>query len=702
MANYKLITYTAVGSSSEEIFEATATNTVVSSITAKDGSGQTAEVLIQKNGVGTVIEMAEVDLTSNAGFQIIDVAFALEAGDKVYIRSTRGGMKFIMSYVEETDVPNDTALGGLLDVDTTGASDGQSLVYDSSAGEWVPQTITGGTGGGGASALDDLSDVAITGGTSGHILRSNGTNFVNVSPTTDIIPEGSTNEYYTDAKVDARIAADTTKADASHTHVHSDITDFDTATNALIAAHPDLGDANVNADWNATSGDAEILNKPALFSGVYNDLTGKPALFDGDYGSLANVPATFAPSSHNHTASEISDFETQVDSILAGTYLYELDDVADYSGTAPTIGEVLKWNGSAWAPGTDNTSSGGSGGVVDSVNGISQATVVLDADDIDDSSTTHKFVAQADVDKLANITVASAVNLDLINLLASQNTSSISNLNSSVGALQSSVGAHNDVVLSSANPNMIADGNFLIWDAGNTHFTDRQPTLDDLDNVDVSTSAPSIGEVLEWDGSNFVPAAAGSGSSTLSGLSDVLFGQLSSGEVLKYDGSEWVNDNILQTEVSGLTTALADINTELDEVVAFESDTGIAGYIGKGAQYFKGMASGQTLTAGNMYYLSASGWALADLSTEAAATGMLAMCGSTTDGTLMLQCGIVNASNSQGGYTVGEPVYLGANGTIDNSPPTTSGHFARIVGYYVNSTHDTIFFNPSSDWIEIS
>lgn len=36
--------------------------------------------------------------------------------------------------------------------------------------------------------------------------------------------------------------------------------------------------AQVNADWNATSGAARILNKPTLFSGNYNDLTNKPTI----------------------------------------------------------------------------------------------------------------------------------------------------------------------------------------------------------------------------------------------------------------------------------------------------------------------------------------------------------------------------------------------------------------------------------------
>ena len=58
----------------------------------------------------------------------------------------------------------------------------------------------------------------------------------------------------------------------------------------------------VNADWNATSGAGQILNKPALFSGNYNDLTNKPTIptvptnvssftNDANYITSADVPA---------------------------------------------------------------------------------------------------------------------------------------------------------------------------------------------------------------------------------------------------------------------------------------------------------------------------------------------------------------------------------------------------------------------------
>lgn len=57
-------------------------------------------------------------------------------------------------------------------------------------------------------------------------------------------------------------------------------------------------EVNVNADWNATEGDALILNKPILAtvatSGNYSDLNGKPTLSTvattGNYNDLENIP----------------------------------------------------------------------------------------------------------------------------------------------------------------------------------------------------------------------------------------------------------------------------------------------------------------------------------------------------------------------------------------------------------------------------
>lgn len=52
--------------------------------------------------------------------------------------------------------------------------------------------------------------------------------------------------------------------------------------------------------------------------------------------------------------------------------------------------------------------------VITSVNEVSGGDIVIDPDDLDDSATTNKFVTQTEVDKLNNITVTQAVDLDAI------------------------------------------------------------------------------------------------------------------------------------------------------------------------------------------------------------------------------------------------------------------------------------------------
>lgn len=69
----------------------------------------------------------------------------------------------------------------------------------------------------------------------------------------------------------------------------------------------------VKSDWNAITGVAEILNKPELFSGSYDDLTDKPAPiipFSGDYNDLTNKPDPVVPFSGSYN--DLKDKPTPV------------------------------------------------------------------------------------------------------------------------------------------------------------------------------------------------------------------------------------------------------------------------------------------------------------------------------------------------------------------------------------------------------
>jgi len=129
-------------------------------------------------------------------------------------------------------------------------------------------------------------------------------------------------------------------------------------------------------------------------------LAGNTALFDGAYGSLSGTPSTFAPSSHNHAASEITSgtFSTAripglgASKITSGTFANarisqgsvtqhqaaltitesQISDLAHYTDASvnthlnqsgASSGQYLKWTGSDYAWGT--ISSGGLGNIVE-------------------------------------------------------------------------------------------------------------------------------------------------------------------------------------------------------------------------------------------------------------------------------------------------------------------------------------------------
>jgi len=118
---------------------------------------------------------------------------------------------------------------------------------------------------------------------------------------------------------------------------------------------PTIPNPQVNTDWNSTSGVSQILNKPVLSTvattgsyddlfdrptlsvvsstGSYDDLFDRPNLFSGNYADLSNKP------------------------IIAET----IQDLSNVTIESPTTGQVLKFDGINWVNSQDDTSSGGGG-----------------------------------------------------------------------------------------------------------------------------------------------------------------------------------------------------------------------------------------------------------------------------------------------------------------------------------------------------
>ena len=118
-----------------------------------------------------------------------------------------------------------------------------------------------------------------------------------------------------------------------------------------------------------------ILDTPEEIANKLESLTGEARL---DASAIKNLPAT----------------------TVKGGGVRLLQYLADVNIQSPANNDVLKYNSTSklWENGT----GGGGGGAVDSVNGQT-GVVVLDADDIDDTSTTNKFVTSADLTKLSNL-----------------------------------------------------------------------------------------------------------------------------------------------------------------------------------------------------------------------------------------------------------------------------------------------------------
>ena len=148
--------------------------------------------------------------------------------------------------------------------------------------------------------LEDLNDVVITSVATGEVIKWNGSNWVNgtggggggavdsvngeigvVVLDTDDINEGTTNLYYTEARVDANpdVVANTAKVGITPTqsaNITANVNGIadnivDIAQNALDISNKV---SNVQSDWNATTGLAVILNKPTAATGVSSIIAG--------------------------------------------------------------------------------------------------------------------------------------------------------------------------------------------------------------------------------------------------------------------------------------------------------------------------------------------------------------------------------------------------------------------------------------------
>ena len=205
---------------------------------------------------------------------------------------------------------------------------------------------------------------------------------------------------------------------------------------------------------------------------------------------------------------------------VSGLRIVEVDGSPDVSNVTKIIvsNGTLVDNGS----GVVTLDTGGGGGAVDSVNG-EVGVVVLDTDDISEG-TVNEYYTEARVE--ANSAVV--LNTAKTGITSGQAADIITN-NAKVGITPTQA---SDITTNNAKVGY-TDG-----------AVDVRIGLADLDDLaDVVITSATTGEILKWNGSNWVNGTGGTGSGTLAGLTDVDVTGVLNNNTLVYDSatSKWVD-----------------------------------------------------------------------------------------------------------------------------------------------------------------
>lgn len=318
----------------------------------------------------TSIGLGNVDNTSDAS-KPISSATGVALDGKSDISHDHDG-----TYVKPADL-GDLAVkdkAAVADIDATGAPG--STTFLRGDGSWqVPA--------GSSSAVDSVNEQ--TG--------------VVVLDADDISDSGTVNKFTTASDI-SRLAntSGTNTGDqdlspyATIGAIPTSITDLDTTVdgsqlNALKVKVDGIAtgaEVNVQSDWNAASGDAHILNKPTLGTASAQNSTAFATSAQGAKADSAVQPGSLSPVATSGAYGDLSGKPT-----IPAQFNPIAGSNVSLSGTYPNIT-------------FSSSGSGGGGGAVDSVNGQT-GVVVLNADHIDDSATTNRFVTAADVAKLGNL-----------------------------------------------------------------------------------------------------------------------------------------------------------------------------------------------------------------------------------------------------------------------------------------------------------
>ena len=473
------------------------------------------------------------DLTDQPTIPTVPTNISDFTNDAGYITSAA---VFSGSYNDLTDTPTvPVNLSDLANVSSNTPADGQHLVFDGATNQWKPSAASEGSDSGYGDAdarnaitsglglsynsstgtmalnasLSNLLDVDTTGITNGQVIKWNGTQFVpgddTVLTSTDQLAEGSTNLWYSDARVDNVINQKTT-------------TDIAEGANLYFTSGRvnDILDSNIIAGTgiNIVTGTDNVKTISATVSSLdFSNITNTPTTLAG-YGITDNVQG---PQGETGDTGPTGPAGAQGIQGPVGPK----GDTGDTGPAGPTGStgpqgpqglQGLKGDtgdqGPAGPAGADSTVAGPQGPAgADGADGA-QGPQGLKGDKGDTGDTGPQGPAgqdgangTADYNALTNKpTIPSDVNdlTDVDGLLGG-------------GSSITSINELNDV-----NTAGIQTGQFLSWDGTRfvaTAQSGADLSLETLSELgDVATDSPVNGDSLVWNGSAWAPQAVSGGS----------------------------------------------------------------------------------------------------------------------------------------------------------------------------------------------
>ena len=136
------------------------------------------------------------------------------------------------------------------------------------------------------------------------------------------------------------------------------------------------------------------------------------------------------------------------------------------------------------------------------------------------------------------------------------------------------------------------------------------------------------------------------------------------------------------------------------EIPSGLGDASSAGDVGLGAEVID-LGGTTNLLQGRVFYKTINSWGAANATSAGlAAYGFLGVSkgGNMVDGFVIR--GIVYVATDPGG-SIGDLVYLSTtNNTLTTTAPSANGNVVRVVGHKVGT--NLIYFNPSTNWVELS